>query len=308
MRSWIRVSAMTEPPLAGGEGGKLRPATARKPALRARRHPLLRSSLFVGGAVILAAFLVMALSPDLFTRRSPTAVNPAVMFQGPTWTFPFGTDRFGRDIWTRVVWGARVSLAIAGLSIGSAAAAGGALGLVSGYAGAWTDQVLGRVMDLFFAFPPILLALAVATVMGAGAVTAVVAISIVYTPLFFRVLRGSVLAERALAYVEAGRAIGASPTRILVRHILRNVLSPLIVQIAVTLSYAILIESALSYLGVGVQPPTPSWGTTLNEGKEFLQAAPWISIFPGAAIMFCVLSFNFISDGLRDFLDPRLRQ
>lgn len=262
----------------------------------------------MSGAVLLAAFVVMAFLPDLFTRRSPTAVNPAVMFQGPTWTFPFGTDRFGRDIWTRVVWGARVSLAIAGLSISSAAAAGGALGLVSGYAGAWTDQVLGRVMDLFFAFPPILLALAVATVMGAGAVTAVVAISIVYTPLFFRVLRGSVLAERALAYVEAGRAIGASPARILVRHILRNVLSPLIVQIAVTLSYAILIESALSYLGVGVQPPTPSWGTTLNEGKEFLQAAPWISIFPGAAIMLCVLSFNFISDGLRDFLDPRLRQ
>jgi peptide/nickel transport system permease protein len=160
-------------------------------------------------------------------------------------------------------------------------------------------------MDVFFAFPPILLAIAIAAVLGAGIGSAIAAIAVVYAPLFFRVVRGSVLAESAQAYVEAAEALGLGRGAILVRHILPNAVSPVIVQTAVCLSYGILIESALSYLGVGVQPPTPSWGTILNEGKEFLALAPWVSLFPGGAIMLTVLALNVVGDGLRDSLDPR---
>src|SRR5437773_2525241 len=197
-----------------------------------------------------------------------------------------------------------VILLLAAASIAAALVAGGALGLLAGF-GRGVDQVLGRAMDVFFAFPPVLLAIGIAAVLGAGPGTAVVAIAVVYAPLFFRVVRASVLAESAQAYVEAAEALGLGRLAILVSHILPNVVSPIVVQTAVCLSYGILIESALSYLGLGVQPPTPSWGTILNEGKEFLAQAPWVSLFPGGAIMLAVLAFNVIGDGLRDALDPR---
>ncbi len=205
---------------------------------------------------------------------------------------------------SRILFGIRVSLGIAAASIAVAVVSGSTLGLLAGI-GRVVDQVLGRLMDVFFAFPPILLAIGIAAVLGAGPGTAIVAIAVVYAPLFFRVVRGSVLAESAQSYVEAAEALGLGRVAILVRHILPNVLSPIIVQTAVCLSYGILIESALSYLGVGVQPPTPSWGTILNEGKEFLSVAPWVSLFPGGFIMLAVLAFNVVGDGLRDAFDPR---
>ncbi len=167
------------------------------------------------------------------------------------------------------------------------------------------DQALGRVMDVFFAFPPILLAIGIAAVLGAGPGTAVIAIAVVYAPLFFRVVRGSVLAESAQAYVEAAFALGRGAWASCSATCCRTSSRPIVIQTAVCLSYGILIESALSYLGVGVQPPTPSWGAILNEGKEFLMLAPWVSLFPGAAIMLAVLSLNVLGDGLRDALDPR---
>jgi peptide/nickel transport system permease protein len=270
---------------------------------RLRKNPL-----FAAGAIIIATFMVLGISAPYIAPYQPIAVDAMKMFQSPSRDHLFGTDRFGRDILSRVIYGVRVSLGIAGVSIGIATAIGALLGLLAGYFERGVDQALGRLMDIFFAFPSVLLALGISAVLGAGVTTVVIAIAVVYTPLFFRVVRASVLAEKQLTYVEAAASIGAGSWKIMVRHILPNVLSPLIVQIAVSLSYAILIESALSYLGVGVQPPTPSWGTILNEGKEFLPITPWISLFPGLFIMLSVLGLNFVSDGLRDYLDPRLRK
>jgi peptide/nickel transport system permease protein len=273
-------------------------------AERGRWRRATRSCLFLSACVTLGLLVGAGLLADWLAPYPPTAVDAVNMFKAPTARHPFGTDRFGRDVLSRILFGVRVSLGIAGAAIGVAVAAGGVLGLLAG-AGRGLDQLLGRVMDVFFAFPPILLAIGIAAVLGAGPGTAVVAIAVVYAPLFFRVVRGSVLAESAEVYVEAAEALGVARLAILFRHILPNVVSPVVVQTAVCLSYGILIESALSYLGVGVQPPTPSWGTILNEGKEFLALAPWVSLFPGGFIMLSVLAFNIIGDGLRDALDPR---
>lgn len=283
--------------------GERRPAGEQETA-PGRWRRAARSPLFVAAGVALGALVAAGLLADVVAPYSPTTVNALEIFRGPSATHPLGTDRFGRDLLSRLIFGIRVSLGIAGASILAALAAGGTLGLLAGL-GRATDQLLGRIMDVFFAFPPILLAIAIAAVLGAGPGTAVVAIAVVYAPLFFRVVRSSVLAESAQIYVEAAEALGLGRLAILVRHILPNALSPIIVQTAVCLSYAILIESALSYLGVGVQPPSPSWGAILNEGKEFLALAPWVSLFPGAFIMLAVLAFNVMGDGLRDALDPR---
>jgi peptide/nickel transport system permease protein len=271
---------------------------------RRRWHRTVRSPLFVAAGTVLAALLASGLLADVVAPYSPTTVDASQVLHRPSIHHVFGTDRFGRDVLSRILFGVRVSLGIAAASIAAAVVSGSALGLLAG-AGRVTDQVLGRVMDVFFAFPPILLAIAVAAVLGAGPGTAVVAIAVVYAPLFFRVVRGSVLEETAQSYVEAAEALGLGRIAILVKHILPNVMSPIIVQTAVCLSYGILIESALSYLGIGVQPPMPSWGAILNEGKEFLALAPWVSLFPGAFIMLAVLAFNVVGDGLRDALDPR---
>ena len=264
-----------------------------------------RSRLFLAACAALAALIAVGILADWIAPYPPTAVDAVNMFKGPSAAHPFGTDRFGRDLFSRILFGVRVSLGIAGAAIAIALGTGGLLGLAAG-AGRGVDQLLGRVMDVFFAFPPILLAIGIAAVLGAGPGTAVVAIAVVYAPLFFRLVRGSVLAESAEVYVEAAEALGVDRPAILFRHILPNVVSPIVVQTAVCLSYGILIESALSYLGVGVQPPTPSWGTILNEGKEFLALAPWVSLFPGGFIMLSVLAFNVVGDGLRDALDPRM--
>ncbi|HSL49993.1 MAG TPA: ABC transporter permease [Candidatus Deferrimicrobiaceae bacterium] len=265
---------------------------------------LARRPLLAAAGLTLAGLVLAGALAELVAPYSPTAVDARHVFSRPGDAHLFGTDRFGRDLLSRVIFGIRVSLGIAGAAIAIALLAGGTLGMLAGI-GRVADQALGRLMDVFFAFPPILLAIGIAAVLGAGPGTAVVAIAVVYAPLFFRVVRGSVLAESAQTYVEAAEALGVGRLGILFRHILPNVISPIVIQTAVCLSYGILIESALSYLGVGVQPPTPSWGAILNEGKEFLMLAPWVSLFPGAFIMLAVLSLNVLGDGLRDVLDPR---
>jgi peptide/nickel transport system permease protein len=205
---------------------------------------------------------------------------------------------------SRVIHGSRISLYVALTSIVSAMAVGGALGLIAGYVGGAWDNGINRLLDVFFSVPGLLLAVGIAAMRGPGVNSAVLAIAILYVPIFARVMRGPVLAERAKDYVEAVRALGASRLSVALRHVLPNVISPFVVQGTVALSQAILIEASLSYLGLSAQPPTPSWGNMLNEGRTYLETAPWISVFPGIAIMITVLAFNLIGDGLRDVLDP----
>lgn len=260
--------------------------------------------MVVVGAVAALVIVGMALFASALAPYPPDEQNFDLIEASPGAQALFGTDRFGRDVLSRVIHGARVSLYVAVTSTGLAMLLGGGLGLAAGYLGGAWDNAINRVMDVFFSIPGLLLAVGVAAMRGPGVNSAVVAITIVYTPLFARVMRGPVLAEREKEYIEAVRALGASRLAVALKHLLPNVMSPFVVQGTVAFSQAILIEASLSYLGLSAQPPTPSWGNMLNEGRTYLETAPWISVFPGVAIMVAVLAFNLIGDGLRDVLDP----
>jgi peptide/nickel transport system permease protein len=287
------------------------PVTPLAPARIARRgrwlRPLVRNPLVLGGLLLVIFFLLLAVFAGVVAPSDPIAMNAGNALQEPSLSAPFGTDRFGRDVLSRAIYGARASLTVGIGSIVIAAVVGTLVGLVAGYCGGIVDNVLGRVMDVFFTFPSLILAIAISAALGLGIQNALLAIAITYWPAFGRVVRGATLAERAKDYVEAARVVGASDARVVQSHVLPNILSPIIVQFTVAISQAIIIESSLSYLGLGTQPPTPSWGTMINEGRTFLDTAPWISVFPGAAIMGAVLAFNLLGDGLRDVLDPRSR-
>lgn len=292
------IPSLAPPPADARSQGSRRASFVRQIA----RNPLVLSGVII--ALLLVAVAVFA---DLLSPYDPMSVDVTASLQGPTLKHLFGTDRFGRDLLSRVIYGSRVSLGIGFVSVAAAMVVGSLLGLLAGYFGKGLDTVVGRVMDILFSFPLLLLAIAIAGILGPGITNAIVAIAIVYTPFFFRVARGPTLAEREKEYVQAARAIGAGSGRILWRHIFPNMLSPIIVQASVTIAYAILTEASLSYLGLGTPLLTPSWGTTLNEGRTYLQIAPWISIFPGIAIMLAVLAFNLVGDGLRDLLDPHMK-
>jgi peptide/nickel transport system permease protein len=268
---------------------------------------LVRNPLVLIGLVLVVFLLVVALFANYLVPRDPIAMNAAVALEGPSFAHPFGLDRFGRDVLSRAIYGTRVSLTISVGSIVLAAIVGVTVGLLAGYFGGIVDNVLGRIMDIFFTFPSLILAIAISVALGLGTQNALLAIATTYWPAFGRVVRGATIAERSKEYVEAARVVGATGPRIMRKHLLPNILSPIIVQFTVAISQAIIIESSLSYLGLGTQPPTPSWGTMINEGRTFLNTAPWISVFPGLAIMGAVLAFNLLGDGLRDILDPRSR-
>jgi len=272
----------------------------------AARHPR-RNGLVVFGAGIVVAMVLLAIFAGVIAPYDPTEMKVADALKRPSLAHPFGTDRFGRDVLSRTIHGSRIALGVAISSIGIALVAGTILGLVGGYVGGATDLVIGRAMDVLFSFPTLILAIGIAAMLGPGLDNAALAIAVVYAPLFSRVVRGPVIAERAKEYAIAALGLGAGSFRVVLRHILPNVLAPLIVQTSVSLAYAILTEAALSYLGLGTQPPTPSWGTMLNEGRTYLETAPWMSVFPGLAIMLAVLGFNLLGDGLRSALDPQLR-
>ena len=269
---------------------------------RALRHGL----VVAGGAIVLllgaAALFGGALAP-----HDPNAMNFGALFAPPSLAHPFGTDEFGRDLFSRILHGAAVSVKVAFIAVGISAVAGVTLGLLAGYYGGWLDEVLMRVMDVFFALPAVLLAIVVMAILGRGVENAMVAIAIVYAPIFARVTRGAVIAVRDREFVNAARALGQGRLRIMFAHVLPNALGPIIVQTSLSLAFAILAEAALSFFGLGTQPPDPSWGRMLSEGRAYLRQAPWMGIFPGLAIMASVLGFNLLGDGLRDVLDPRYR-
>ena len=268
---------------------------------------ILRDRAALAGFLIVGTFLMVSAAADRLPLASPLRMVPQDRMAGPSWALPLGADVFGRDLLARLVYGARLSLEVAFASVLAALAAGSALGLLAGYAGGRTDQALMRVMDVFFSFPAVLLALGIVAALGPHPANVMLAIAVVYTPIFARVVRGPVLALKEREFVEASRALGAPAGRIVGRHILPNLASVLVVQTSIALSWAILTEASLSFLGLSAQPPTPSWGAMLNEGRQNLELAPHLAVFPGLAIMLAVLGFNLLGDGLRDALDPRKR-
>jgi len=260
------------------------------------------------GLILITIYLVAAVFGALsLLPYSPTAQHVKNLMQPPGGQYLMGTDEFGRDVFSRVLRGATNSLKVGLISVAASSLVGVILGATAGYVGGQFDNVVMRVMDVFFAFPAILLALAIVAALGASASNTILAISIVYMPIFARVARGPTLTVKSTEYVTAARCIGARDLRILARHVLPNITAPLIVQASLALSWSILTEAGLSFLGLGAQPPEPSWGNMLSESRTLLELAPWMAIFPGLAIMLCVLGFNLLGDGLRDILDPRLR-
>jgi peptide/nickel transport system permease protein len=261
----------------------------------------------VGAAGFLVLVVLVALFDEQIAPSGYNDVDVANRLQPPGADHPFGTDELGRDVLSRVILGAKVSLQVGAVAVGIALVAGTTVGLLAGYYGRHVDDVLMRLMDVLFAFPAILMAIAVLAILGPGRTNAMIAIGIVYVPIFARVTRASVLGVREEVYVRASRSVGASDARLLLRHVLPNAAPPIIVQTSVSLAFAVLTEAALSFVGLGTQPPDPSWGRMLSEGRGFIELAWWMAFFPGLAIFLIVLSFNLLGDGLRDVLDPRQR-
>jgi peptide/nickel transport system permease protein len=271
-------------------------------AVRGRRHKGAVTGLAVTATLVLIAVFQGALAPV-----SPIRLDIASALAGPSGAHPMGTDQYGRDVYSRVIHGSGISLSVGIISVGIAATAGTAMGLVAGYQGGAVDAFLMRVVDVMLAFPGILLALGIVSVLGPSLRNLMIAVGISGIPVYARLVRGSVLVAKQQLYVDAARVTGVPVPVILVRHILPNVVAPVIVAGTLGMGTAILAAAALSFIGLGSQPPTPEWGRMLSEGRDYLRDAWWISTFPGLAIMITVLGVNMLGDGLRDVLDPRLK-
>lgn len=268
---------------------------------------LLKQRLAVTGLIIIGFFLLIALFGPLLAPYTPFEMAPSASRQAPSSAHWFGTDEFGRDVFTRLLYGARISFQVGFISVGIAAAIGIVLGMIAGYFGGWADNIITLLMDVLFAFPTILLAIALMTALGDGISNVMIAIGLVNAPAFMRVVRGSVLSIRNTAFVESAVSVGATSGTILSRHVFPNVTAPLIVHASLNFATAVLAEASLAYLSLGNKPPSPSWGSMVSTGYTILQIAPWAALFPGIAIALTVLGFNLLGDGLRDALDPRLR-
>lgn len=268
---------------------------------------LLRNRLSALGVLIILLLILAAIFAPAIAPYPPGEQFATDARQPPSMQYIFGTDTIGRDIFSRVIFGARVSLLVGVTSMLLSSLLGITVGLLAGYYGGLLDTVLMRAMDALLAFPAILLAIFIVAVLGPSLFNAVIAVGIVYTPTFARLTRANALSIREKEYLEAARAIGMRDGQIMLRVILLNSLSPVVVQFSLGVGYAILIEAGLSFLGLGVQPPTPAWGSMLGQGRNYMAFAPWLTTFPGLAIFVTVLGFNFVGDGLREALDPRMR-
>src|ERR1700758_620306 len=276
------------------------------PARRALRRLFKRKGAMVGLAVI-AAFIVIAVFAPLVSPYDPIATSWSLVRKAPSAQHWLGTDELGRDVLARVIYGARASLLAGAISVGIALTIGVPLGLLAGYRGGFDDALISRITDAMLACPFLILAIALAAFLGPSLGNAMIAIGISATPIFIRLTRGQVMSVKVEDYIEAARAIGNSHLRIALRHILPNIVPPLIVQATLAIAAAIIAEAALSFLGLGQQPPAPSWGSMLNTAKNYIDNAPWMAVWPGLSIFMLVLSFNLLGDGLRDAFDPKSR-
>jgi peptide/nickel transport system permease protein len=268
---------------------------------------LFSNPVTVVSAVILAATLIIAVGANWLAPHGVNDIDVPNALQSPSGSHWFGTDDLGRDVLSRVLVATQASMRVAVVSVAFAVIVGVTLGVVAGYRGGWLDTIVMRIVDVMFAFPVLLLALAVVAILGPGVTTTTLAIGIVYTPIFARVARASTLSIRVEPYVAVSRTMGTGNLYILQRHILPNIAGPLIVQTSLSLAFAILSEAALSFLGLGIQPPQPSLGRMIFDSQGFITLAWWMAVFPGAAIFVIVLAFNLFGDGLRDVLDPKQR-
>jgi len=281
--------------------GELRTQTSRMQRLLLRNVPTFLSLVF------LAVIAMVAIFAPWVAPYDPIEVDTEAIFEAPGPGHWFGTDNLGRDILSRIIAGSRISLGLGFMAVGIAGSLGIVLGLVAGYYGGWVDTVISRIVDGALAFPSLLLALAIVSVLGTGLEAVVVAVGVSSAPPFIRVVRSVVLAVRETDYVESARAIGATHMRIMMRHVLPNVFAPALVLATLGLARAIFAASSLSFLGVGAQPPTPEWGALISKGREHMRVAWWMSTFPGLAIFMSILAINLVGDSLRDILDPRLK-
>jgi peptide/nickel transport system permease protein len=259
----------------------------------------------LAGAAVVALFILIAVGAPWVATTDPVRTDWSQIRKAPSWAHPFGTDDLGRDGFSRVVWGARISMQAGVFSILLAMALGVPVGLVAGYYRGALDQLIMRLTDAWLAFPFLILAIGLVTILGPSLTNATLAIGLGATPTYIRLTRGLVLSTKEEDYVQGARALGAGDLRLMARHILPNVASAILVQATVAIPTAIIAEAVLSFLGLGVQPPAPSWGTMLNAAQQFLEQAPWMAYWPGLAIFTLALSFNLAGDGLRDVLDPR---
>ena len=288
------------------DAGAVMAKAMQSPARLAVRR-FFRRPAAVGGLVIISLFIIVALLAPWVAPFDPTQTSWTLIRKAPSWAHWMGTDENGRDVLSRVIWGARASLLAGVISVTIASGVGVPVGLMAGFAGGKIDMVIGRLVDAMLASPFLILAIALAAFLGPSLQNAMIAIGITATPIFVRVSRAATMDAATNDYVEAARALGNPPWRVAVRHVLPNIVPPVMVQATLAIAGAIIAEASLSFLGLGQQPPAPSWGSMLNSAQHFLTQAPWLAIFPGAAIFLAVFSFNLIGDGLRDALDPRAK-
>ncbi|MBI3327156.1 MAG: ABC transporter permease [Nitrospinae bacterium] len=269
---------------------------------------LLRKRTALLGMGIVALLVLTAALADVVAPYSPTAIFSQETMSHPSWTHPMGTDLLGRDVLSRVIHGTRVSIYVGVFSLVLAIVLGIPLGITAGFYGGMVDNLIMRIMDIILAFPIFLLAIVIMVILEPSVTNVVIALGIVRIPIYARIVRGSVLSVKELEYIEAAKALAVRDLRLLVRHVLPNCMAPIIVTSTLSVGTSIIVEASLSFLGLGTQPPTPSWGWDLKANLMLLELNPWITIFPGLAIFFTVLAFNLFGDGLRDALDPRLKQ